>query len=152
MERYRSANRWVRLRLPVCCRAQWAPQRSHGRRRGGRGWGDRKWACGNFPSRHGRLLSSKEDLRRGGLTWPPLAAVLGQELLVHLPLLLLLLDLGLLVDLLDGLGALVRSPGHPVVLEAGETRTAAEGRQRGRTASRTFKGHSARFPRLSRFT
>lgn len=67
-------------------------------------------------------LSPKEDLACGGLTWPPLA-VLGEELLVHLPLLLLLLDLGFLVDLLDGLGALVRSPGHPVVLEAGESRT-----------------------------
>lgn len=54
-----------------------------------------------------------------GLTWPPLG-VLGEELLVHFPLLLLLFDLGFLVDLLDGLGALVRSPGHPVVLEARE--------------------------------
>ena len=49
------------------------------------------------------------------LTWSPLA-VFVEELLVHLPLLLLLLDLGLLVDLLDGLGALVGPPGHPVVL------------------------------------
>ena len=35
---------------------------------------------------------------------------------MHLPLLLLLLNLGLFVDLLDGLRALVSSPGHPVVL------------------------------------
>ena len=50
------------------------------------------------------------------LTWPPLV-VLGQQLLVHLPLLLLLLDLGLLVDLLDGFGPLICAAGHPVVLK-----------------------------------
>lgn len=59
------------------------------------------------------------------LTWPSLG-VLVEHLQVHLPLLLLLLDLGLLVDLLDGLGALVGSPGHPVVLrvkkETGQVR------------------------------
>lgn len=78
-------------------------------------WGVGVCACGTS------ALSSKEDLERGGLTWPPLA-VLGEELLVHLPLLLLFLDLGFLVDLLDGLGALVRPPGHPVVLRGRETR------------------------------
>ena len=52
-------------------------------------------------------------------TWPSLGGVLVEQLLLHLPLLLLLLDLGLLVDLLDGLGALVGSPGHPVVLRGG---------------------------------
>lgn len=62
-----------------------------------------------------------------GLTWPPLA-VLGEELLVHFPLLLLLFDLGFLVDLFDGLGALVRSPGHPVVLEARESGRCGEWR------------------------
>lgn len=56
-------------------------------------------------------LSLKEDLDcwTVGLTWPSLA-VLGEKLLVHFPLLLLLLDLGVFVDLLDGFGALVGSP------------------------------------------
>lgn len=75
--------------------------------------GGRKSACGTW------ALSSKEDLECGGPTWTSLV-VLGQKLLVHFPLLLLFLDLGLLVDLLDGLGSLVCPPGHPVVLEGRE--------------------------------
>jgi len=55
------------------------------------------------------------------LTWPSLG-VLVEQLQVHLSLLLLLLDLSLLVDLLDGLGALVGSPRHPVVLQVGGER------------------------------
>lgn len=99
--------------LPVCCWPQWR----HGGATGGTGS-----VRAALPESARAALSCKEDLQRGDLTWPPLA-VLGEELLVHFPLLLLLFDLGFLVDLLDGLGALVRSPGHPVVLEAGETKT-----------------------------
>lgn len=49
------------------------------------------------------------------LTWSPL--VLGQQLLVDFSLFLLLFQLGFLMDLLDGFGALVSSPRHPIVLK-----------------------------------
>lgn len=119
MEQNRSANRWVGLQGGFPSAAG-----HNGVSAALRGW----WGGGTgslraeLPESARAALSSKEDLECGGLTWPPLA-VLGEELLVHLPLLLLFFDLGFLVDLLDGLGALVRSPGHPVVLEAGETKT-----------------------------
>ena len=64
-------------------------------------------------------MQGGEPLRVGSPTWPSLSGVLVEQLLLHLPLLLLLLDLGILVDLLDGLGALVGSLGHPVLLRGG---------------------------------
>lgn len=119
MEYYRSANRWEG------CGGGFPSAAGHNRVSAGllRG-GCAGSVRAELPESARPPLSPKEDLEFGvrGPTWPPLA-VLGEELLVHFPLLLLLFDLGFLVDLLDGLGALVRSPGNPVVLEARETKT-----------------------------
>ena len=50
---------------------------------------------------------------------PAARLLLGDEGLLHLHVLPVLLQLGVFVDLVNGLGTLVASPGHPVVLGRG---------------------------------